>query len=164
MKVSDFYTVDGRMPRRTYLIAYSIAAFALLAFAGCETPRCGVDDDFLKQNEETPISAGRFSELFRAAKQRDKDALVAFVKLGENSPSSARELGYYEQLLQLARIWGDRAFADAISVLPEETRVSIGGSLISQAQSEIIAKYPQTLSSYHLSQTTSSVPRRPPRR
>lgn len=144
--------------------ARDFVLFALLAFAGCETPRCGVDEDFLKQNEEAPISAGRFSELFRAAKQRDKEALVAFIKLGENSPSSAGEFRYHAHLLQLARIWGDRAFADAISVLPEETRVSVGNTLIGQARSDLIAKYPQTLSSYHLSQTTSSVPRRPPRR
>lgn len=33
MKLSDFFTVDGRMPRRPYLIAYGIALALTLALA-----------------------------------------------------------------------------------------------------------------------------------
>jgi hypothetical protein len=114
------------------------------------------------QDDLTSISANRYAEVLRAAKYRDKAGLIAFLRLAEGNPSRAGNLGYRKHLLQLARIWGDGPFADAISVLPEESRISVGNVLLSEVQDEFTDAFPRTLSSYQLSRTMSHIPRRLP--
>jgi hypothetical protein len=141
----------------------AVLGMILAGFSGCAMQRCFVGDDEI--HEELPsVSAARYQELLVAAKQRNRSALISFIRLAESNPIRAAELGYPRHLLQLARIYGDKSFADAISVFADESRVSMGHTLLNEFTDEFTRAYPQTLSSYQRSRTMSAVPKRlPPR-